>query len=208
MRIAFTVLLTAFTLIAADEKKPGEWTDLLGGDLTKNCTTKGNWVLADGVATLTPRPGEKGWSRFDAYLWSKEKYTNFECEFEYKVEKKGNSGFYFHVEDAMNPVKKGIEVQIYDAPESPSDKLTDHSSGGVIPKVPPKKHAAKTAGEWNKMLVVVKGDALTVTLNGEVVNEVKLNEGELGMRPKTGLVGFQDHGLPLAIKGVKIREVK
>jgi hypothetical protein len=42
---------------------------------------------------LTPRPGEKGWTRYDAYLWLKDKhYTNFQIEFDYKVEKGGNSG--------------------------------------------------------------------------------------------------------------------
>ena len=43
------------------QDKSGE--DLLaGGDLSKNWTTTGNWNLdKEGVVTLTPRPGEKGW---------------------------------------------------------------------------------------------------------------------------------------------------
>jgi hypothetical protein len=199
-------LLMLFPVAAlADDKKPGEWTNLLDGDLAKHWTTKGNWKLeSDGSVTLTPRPGEKGWSRFDAYLWSKSNFTDFEAEFEYKVEAKGNSGFYFHVGDASNPVNKGTEVQIFDT----SEKLTDHSSGGVIPGIPPKKHAAKPAGEWNKMLVTVKSEKLTITLNGEVVNEVNLNEGKLKDRPKSGIIGFQDHGLPLALRNIKVREIK
>ena len=32
--------------------------------------------------------------------------TDFEAEFEYKVEKGGNSGFYFHVGDKKSPVAK------------------------------------------------------------------------------------------------------
>ena len=30
--------------------------------------TTGNWVVEDGVVTLRPREGEKGWQRYDAYL--------------------------------------------------------------------------------------------------------------------------------------------
>jgi hypothetical protein len=46
------------------------------------------------------------------------------------------------------PVKTGIEVQIYDSASKPATaKLNDHDSGGVIPGVPPTKNAAKPAGE-------------------------------------------------------------
>src|SRR5688500_7986600 len=80
--------------------------DLLAGDdLARHWETTGNWTLKDGVAVLTPRPGESGWSRWSAYLWSKEQYKDFEAEFDYKVEAKGNSGFYFHVGDKNDPVK-------------------------------------------------------------------------------------------------------
>ncbi|CAN5131024.1 hypothetical protein BH11PLA2_BH11PLA2_24750 [soil metagenome] len=197
MRRFLLGLLLTFTTglaLAADDAK---WVDLTGDDLAKNWTTKGNWVLKDGVFTLTPRMGEKGWSRFNAYLWSnKTDYTDFECEFEYKVEKAGNSGFYFHVGDVANPVNKGIEVQIEDS--FGQTKLTDHTSGGVIPGIAPTKNVAKAPGEWNKMIVTVKGDKLTVTLNGTVNNDIELSKfDKLKDRPKSGSIGFQDHGLPL-----------
>src|SRR5262245_10120127 len=105
-----------FLLVAAASAsgQPAGWLDLLaGGDLAKNWTTTGNWKLDDGVLSLQPRPGEKGWQRYDAYLWSMKKYRAFDADFEYKVEKGGNSGFYFHVGDRKRPVEEGIEVQIY-----------------------------------------------------------------------------------------------
>src|SRR5262249_52925610 len=122
------------------------WVDLLkGGDLTKYWTTTGNWKLdKDGVVALEPRKGESGWQRYDAYLWVKDKkYKDFEADFEYKVAKGGNSGFYFHVGDLKQPVNTGIEVQIYDSGGKKKDaKLTDHDSGGIIPGLPPKKNTA------------------------------------------------------------------
>lgn len=204
------VLAQPLTATAADEKAPVKAVNLFAGaDLSKHWTTTGNWILdKDGVVALEPRKGEKGWQRYDAYLWLKKEYKDFEAEFEYKVEKGGNSGFYFHVGDVKSPVAKGIEVQIYDSGSKKAGaKLTDHDSGGLIPGVPPTKSTAKPAGEWNKMKVTVKDGKVTVQLNGEVVNEVKLDHPKLKDRPASGAIGFQDHGLPLWLRNFSVREL-
>ena len=202
------MLMVVVSIVRADEKQG--WVDLLaGGDLAKHWTTKGNWKLNDdGVVTLTPRPGEKCWARFDAYLWLNGEYKDFEIDFEYKVEKRGNSGFYFHVGDKKSPVAKGIEVQIYDSHGKGTDKkLTDHDSGGIIPGVPPSKNTAKPAGEWNRFQITSRGNQLTVKLNGEVVNELKLDNPKIKNRPASGFIGFQDHALPLALRKIRIRQL-
>jgi hypothetical protein len=209
LAVAFLLLATG-SPHAADKDQSG-WVNLLeGDDLGKHWTTTGNWKLdKDGVASLHPRPGEKGWQRYDAYLWSKKEYRDFEAEFEYKLGKRGNSGFYFHVGDRKSPVQKGLEVQLYDSfGKKAGARLTDHDSGGIIPGFPPKKNTAKAAGEWNKMKVVVKGNTVTVTLNGEVVNEVALDSPKIKGRPATGYIGFQDHGMPLSVRNVRVRELK
>jgi hypothetical protein len=194
-------------LVLSSAVARGEPTDLFaGGDLTKHWTTAGNWkVGADGVVALEPRAGEKGWTRYDMYLWLNGEHQDFTAEFDYQFQKGGNSGFYFHVGDRKNPVAQGIEVQLYDSGSKPATaKLTDHDSGGVIPGVPPHKNTAKPAGEWNAMKVVVQGRKLTVFLNGEQVNEVSLDAGPLKSRPATGAIGFQDHGLPIKLRNFRI----
>jgi hypothetical protein len=205
--LAFAAFLLAIPARGQDAKSDA--VNLLeGNDLAKHLTTKGNWKIDDeGVVTLTPRPGESGWQRYDAYLWSQREYDDFTIEFDYKVEPRGNSGFYFNVGDRINPVAKGIEVQIYDTDPN-KDKLTDHDSGGVIPGIPPTKAAAKPAGEWNHFQITVKDETLTVKLNGQQVNEVNLKQPKLEGRPDRGYIGFQDHGLPLALRKITIRELK
>jgi len=206
MLIPASLLLIGWSFTAA----AAEWTDLLpGNNLSKYWTTTGNWsVNDDGVISLVPREGETGWQRYGAYLWLKGDYDDFEIQFEYQVEPKGNSGFYFNVGDRSDPVKQGIEVQIFDSGSKPADaKLTDHDSGGVIPQIPPTKNTAKPAGEWNKFDIKVQGDKLTVVLNGETVNEVDLNHPKLEGRPSKGGIGFQDHGLPLKLRNIKIRKL-
>jgi hypothetical protein len=203
------LLLTPAAIHAQGKDAPAGWVNLLeGNDLTRHWTTTGNWKLADGVVSLEPRPGEKGWSRFDAYLWAKKEYKDFEIEFEYKVQKGGNSGFYFHVGDVKSPVAKGIEVQIYDSASKSKDaKLGDHDSGGIIPGIPPMKNTAKPAGEWNQFRITCKGNKVVIVLNGEVVNEVPLDHPRIKDRPSTGAIGFQDHALPLSLRNIRIREL-
>lgn len=184
----------------------GGWTDLLANnDLAKHWRTEGNWQIGDdGVVTLTPRPGESGWSRFGSYLWLNERYEDFEIEFDYRVSKHGNSGFYLHVGDEASPVEHGIEVQILDAHDG-DGPLTDHDCGGIIPGIPPAASSARAAGEWNHFQITCKGRALTVQLNDKIVNTVDLDRPELAKRPARGSIGFQDHGLPLALRRIRIR---
>jgi hypothetical protein len=205
--IAVTLLVAPALLPGAAGAKQGEWVSLLeGGDFGTHWTTNGNWKTEDGAVRLTPRPGEQGWTRYDAYLWLKDKqYTNFQIEFDYKVEKGGNSGFYFNVGDKKEPVQTGVEVQIYDS--YGQKNLNDHTSGGIIPGVTPTKQAAKAAGEWNHFSIMVNEGKVSVVLNGETVNEVPLDHPKLKDRPKSGYIGFQDHALPLWLKDIRIKEL-
>jgi hypothetical protein len=208
--LALVVGLALLPAGASADDRDG-WTNLLeGGELAKHWTTRGNWSIdKEGVVKLEPRPGEKGWQRYDAYLWARRPYGDFEIDFEYKVAKGGNSGFYFHVGKVESPVATGIEVQVYDSGgKDKSAKPTDHDSGGIIPGVPPTKNTAKPAGEWNRFQIASKGNKVTVRLNGEVVNEVDLDSARLKDRPKSGALGFQDHGLPFWLRNIRVRELK
>jgi len=197
-------------VMAADEENKGNAADLLAGDgLAKHWTTSGNWIKeGDGVVTLKPRPGERGWERYDSYLWlTAGDFADFRCEFEYRVQKGSNSGFYFHVGNIKSPVATGIEVQIFDSFGRPPDKLTDHDSGGIIPSVPPTRNAAKPVGEWNRMVVTCRGKTVTVELNNVIVNQVDLSQGQLATLPKSGAIGFQDHALPLSLRRITLQKL-
>ena len=148
LRLSALAWLVAGTLSAQEEEG---WVNLLPeNDLSKHWTTEGNWgVNDDGVITLTPRPGESGWTPYGSYLWLEGEYDDFEIMFDYKLEKDGNSGFYFNVGDKADPVKTGIEVQIYDSGSKPADaELTDHDSGGIIPRSTPDIGPFSDARPW------------------------------------------------------------
>jgi hypothetical protein len=207
--IALMLTLLAGRILVGSEQAERNWTNLFESDALPKCwETTGNWHIdGEQIATLTPRPGEHGWKRFSAYLWSKKQYTNFEAEFDYQLEREGNSGFFLHVGDKVSPVEHGIEVQIYDTTEQRASELTDHDAGGVIPGFHATKNAAHPAGEWNHYHITVNGDRLKVELNGQSVNDVDLNSDVLNTRPRKGYIGFQDEGRPLKLRNLRVREL-
>lgn len=200
---ALLITVVTSTLVA------GEWKEI---DLS-NVDTKGNWQeQADGTLYLEPRDGEEGWKRYDAYLWFEGEYEDFVCEFEYKHQEGGNSGFHFRVGDIADPVSTGLEIQLLDC--YGKENLGFHDLGGLIKfvdrdKGAPKVNAAKPAGEWNKVQVRLENSKLTVVINGKTVqDELDLSAHKVdGSYASKGRIGIQDHGLPFWIRNIRIKRL-
>lgn len=174
-----------------------------GKDLT-GWETKGNWLVEeDGALAIKPRAGERGWQRYDAYLWADKPYGDFVLDLEFKIPKGGNSGVFVRVKDKKNPVSTGIEVQISDC--HGKKKVGAHDCGGIIGTVGPTKNMAKPAGEWNRMIITCRGKQLQVVFNGEQVVDCDLSKTSRRNRPLVGYVGLQDHGLPLWFRNIRIK---
>jgi hypothetical protein len=126
-------------------------------------------------------------------------YGDFELWVDWKIGPKGDSGIYLR----GNP-----QVQIWDPAEHPE------GSGGLFnnqknPNKPLKK-ADKPAGEWNTFRIIMKGDKVTIYLNGElVVDNVPLeNYWEKGkLLPARGPIELQHHDHPLEFKNIYIKEL-
>ena len=179
-----------------------------GKDLTGWKTT-GNWLVQkDRSLLIQPRPGEKGWQRYDAYLWSEKKYNDFVLDVEYAYPPGGNSGVYFRVGDRNDPVEKGIEAQVLDSSEK-KEPLGQHDHGGIIRTAAPSKNMSQPPGEWNRMVVTCVGSHLQVELNGEQIIDTQLDQGAMKDRPLEGYIGFQDHGEPnnLRFRDIRILEI-
>jgi hypothetical protein len=81
---------------------------------------------------------------------------------------------------------------------------TDKSQpAAVIAGVTPTKKMDKPLGEWNRMMIQMKGDKLTVTLNGEVV----VNEAQLPGVAAKGKIALQHHGSFIDFANVWIKEL-
>lgn len=204
--IVFAAVVTSGAwCIAAEADDEGFVTLYNGKDLT-GWETTGNWLVEEGgVLAIKPRPGERGWGRFGAYLWAEKQYGDFILDLEFKIPKGGNSGVFVRVKDRKNPVNTGIEVQISDV--HGKKKVGAHDCGGVIGTVGPTKNMAKPAGEWNRMVVTCRGTRLLVALNGEQVVDCDLTKTSRKNRPLVGAVGLQDHGQTLWFRNIRIKEL-
>ena len=82
-------------------------------------------------------------------------------------------------------------------------RMDNKQPAEVRAAVTPKAKADKPLGEWNRTIITLKGDRLTVTLNGQVVIE----NAQLPGTPKEGPIGFQHHGSKIDFANVWIKEL-
>jgi len=176
-----------------------------GKDLSGWQTT-GNWVVEEGAdVTLKPRKGESGWKRFNDYITTEGQYGDFILDLEFKFEKAGNSGVFLRVGDLKDHVNSGMEVQILDT--HGKENVGHHDCGGIIKTQGPSKNMVKPAGEWNRYIITLKGDHLTVVLNGEQIIDLDLSTSAMKDRPAKGHISFQDEGKPIWYRNVRIKEL-
>ena len=69
-------------------------------------------------------------------------------------------------------------------------RMDEKMPAAVRAGVTPSKNADKNIGEWNSYEITVRGNRLTVVLNGQTV----INAAELPELPANGPVGLQHHG--------------
>ncbi len=148
--------------------------------------TLSHWKVIHGILVNDGKGGN---------LATKKDYANFELYVDWLIEPKGDSGIYLRGEpqvqiwdsESLDPAKYKLELSKGSGAlwnnASPKDKV-------------PLKNADKKPGEWNTFHIVMKGDKVTVKLNGElVVDNVALeNIWEKGKPlPAKGPIELQQH---------------
>ena len=163
-----------------------------------------HWTVEDGILHFDGK-GEN--------LQTAKDFGNFEMYVDWKIPPKGDSGIY---------LRGTPQVQIWD-----SDNLLDnlkedlHTGSGGLWNNPkgskgkqPSKKADKPVGEWNTFHIIMKGDKVTVILNGEkVVDEAPLanywdrDKKPVPPLPAKGPIELQNHSNELWFKNIYIKEL-
>ncbi|MBX7167780.1 MAG: DUF1080 domain-containing protein [Pirellulales bacterium] len=128
-----------------------------------------------------------------------------------------NSGIFFRVGNLKNPIYTGLEVQVY-----ASRDLGYHDFGSIYDLAKP-WHMNWKDGDWNTVEVTCKGPLVVASVNGDVVSMIDCDDfAEPGKRPdgskhkfmkaikdfpRSGYLGFQDHGHKVWYKNVKLLEL-
>ncbi|MBU0641496.1 MAG: DUF1080 domain-containing protein [Planctomycetes bacterium] len=189
------------------------WQELFNGrDLTGWTCNNESWVIEDGA--LARRGGGD--------IWSAEQFGDFIMELEFKLDEGTNSGIFVRTADVKDCVQTGIEVQILDS--YGKEEVGKHDCGAIYDIKSPTKNSVRKAGEWNHCALVCKGNFIGVSLNGDEVIALNLDEWTEPHRnpdgtenkfgtaykdmPRVGHIGFQDHGKPVWYRNIRIKPLK
>ena len=121
-----------------------------------------------------------------------------------------------------DPAFDGMELQVADVRYNPEAKPSE-LTGGIYRAIAPTKQVYKPT-EWNHYVITAKGPRIKVELNGQLVQDVNLdehtqvlerNDGNkcppLKDRPRRGHIGFQElsrGGAHVMIRNVKMTEME
>ncbi|MCP4261041.1 MAG: DUF1080 domain-containing protein [Planctomycetes bacterium] len=172
-----------------------------------------DWQVIDGVIDCNPHEG-----RGDRNLWTTDSYRNFELFVDWRIKKspyinrtakivlpdgtykKDNSGKEVLIE--VPNTDSGIflrgqhksQVNIWFWPIGSGEvwgyRTDKEFSTEVHAGVTPKVRADRPIGQWNTFHIIMKGDHLTVRLNGKLV----LYKAQLPSIPVQGQIALQHHG--------------
>jgi len=152
------------------------------------------WKAEDGLLVFTGEGQNIG---------TVKEFGDFEMFVDWKITADGDAGLY---------LRGTPQVQIWDTART--DVGAEVGSGGLYNNATnpskPLKVADNPIGEWNTFHIVMKGEKVTVYLNGElVVDEVTLEnywDRESPLFP-TGQIELQAHGTYVAYRDIYIREL-
>ena len=197
------------------------WSDDLGH--------RGHWQPKDWVLDYDGKSEAKakGKDAADAgHLWTEKEYGDFVMICDWKLPAKlkkskrplihpngnegpeeeefddaGDSGIYLRGNDKsqVNIWNRAIgsgEVRGYRVDQSLSAEVRE----AVTPKI----RADKPVSQWNRFIITMKGERLTVVLNGQTV----VNNALLPDVPARGRIALQHHGDPIQFASIFIRELK
>ncbi len=174
----------------------------------------GHWKIVDGVidydaASEAPK---------DKNLWSEKSYRDFEVRVDWRIKATPyrNKNARIVMPDGSDKLDENGKVILLDLPDSDSGILLRGTGRAQVniwcwpvgsgemygyrndrkmppevrASVTPKMNADRNIGEWNTFAITVRGDRVTVVLNGKTVVESVPLPG----LPAEGPIGLQHHG--------------
>jgi len=223
--LAFTLLAPASSVVAEEAPPPGfaPLFDGKGLDAFKvSDKAREHWKVEGG---------EIHYDGKDTHLWTAKPYRDFVLKVDWKlpvpgprrkvqvilpsgdaaqeadgkakeveIQYGGDSGIYLRGNEDS-------QVNIWNWPIG-SGEVWGYRTNARMPvevrkAVTPRARADKPLGEWNSFTILVKGDRLTVDLNGVNV----ISGATLPGVPREGPIALQHHGDPVHFRAIYIREI-
>ncbi len=162
------------------------------------------WSVKDGLLICKGEPM--------GYLSTKGDYTNFKQNVEWRWAPgadPGNSGVLMRITGEPKALPRCMEAQLksgdagdmygfhgFKIAGDPArmKEIPDHKLGGDIIAVPKAAGNEKEPGQWNRYDITVRGDDVTLLINGKKVNEAddcEVIAGKIGLQSEGGEVHFR-----------------
>lgn len=224
-RVSLGLLILAAGPLLARQDDDGFVPLFNGKDLTgwkADEESKKHWTVKDGVLDYDGKGKD---------LWTEQEFGDFVLKIEWRWTREPRKiqrpviledGSY-----ELDENKKPRTVEVDDAGDSGiylrgssksqvniwcwpcgSGEVYGYRTDGKMPPevrkaVTPKKKADRPIGEWNQFIITMKGDRLTVVLNGEEV----ISSAQLPGVPARGRIALQNHGDPIQFRNIRIKEL-
>jgi len=213
--------------LTAEERQEG-WKLLFDGETTdgwrgynRDSFPEKGWQVSDGMLSVLSGGG-------GGDIITEEVYGDFILKLEWRVEKGGNSGIFYH---ALEQPEEAIywsapEIQILDNehhPDANQGENGNRQATSLYDLIPAKPQNANPFGEWNRIRIVVRDNGAHVEhwMNGEKVVEYErwtdewyemVRNSKFNSHPEfgaahEGYIGLQDHGNRVDFRNLKIREL-
>ncbi len=192
-----------------NEKDLSGWKALVGNPITRskmtekelaeaqskaNEKTKGDWVVKNGLLVFTGHGDNLATDKI---------YGDIEMYVDWKITEKGDAGIY---------LRGSPQVQIWDT--SRREVGAQVGSGGLynnqVNQSKPLVVADNKIGYWNRFHIIMKGDKVTVWLNGKLVTDNIVLENywdrKLPIFSKEQ-IELQAHGTYVAYRNIYLREL-
>ena len=214
------------SVLTAEEKRRGFEMLFDGTDLSKWHGDKEGYTTVNGTIYVSANFGATG------NLYTNKQYRNFIYRFEFCFLESGvNNGVGIRTPEGVDAAYDAMcEVQILDHDAPIYAGLQPYQvHGSVYGVIPAKRVVHKPLGEWSTEEIIVKGDNIKVTVNGEVIVDDNIRKAvkghnvapdgsnnnpytvdhrnHPGMFNPRGYISFCGHGAGLKIRNVRILEL-
>ena len=200
------------TLAARDA---GGFTELVNGkDLSNWMGATGDYEMRGGA--IYCKAGKGG------NLLTKEEYGDVLIRTEFILPVAGNNGIALRAPAKGTPAQEGFELQVLDSdgynaahPNAPLKPEQYH--GSLYNLVGAKPGYLRPVGTWNYEEIEVRGNHITVTLNGTKILDVdtgRIDRSKLdpqhtpkGLDRTSGFIGFAGHNDPVGFRSFKVKRL-
>ncbi len=151
------------------------------------------------------------------FLFSEEVFADFTLRFEFRLSRGANNGLAIRCPLVdRRPAYEGMELQILDNIGYPRKLKPTQYHGSLYGVAPAKRGALLPLGEWNAQEVTCLGQQIKVTLNGQVILDIDLDDfrseevvaAHPGLQRASGHIGFLGHGSRVEFRHIRIKRLE